>query len=32
MAMARWDTTKMTMAMDVYDDDDNTASCEAAAR
>ena len=22
----------MTMALDVYDDDDNTASCEAAAR
>ena len=22
----------MTMVMDIYDDDDNTASCEAAAR
>ncbi len=32
MAMARRDTTTMTMVMDVYDNDDNTASCEAAAR
>ena len=32
MAMARWDTTTMMMVMNVYDDKDNTASCEAAAR
>ena len=31
MAMARWDTTTMTVATDVYDDDDNTASCEVVA-
>jgi hypothetical protein len=30
MAMAQWDTTTMFMATDVYDDKDNTASCEAA--
>ncbi len=32
MAMVQRDTTTMTMATDVYNDDDNTASCEAAAR
>ena len=32
MAMVRRDMTTMTMATDVYDDKDNTASCEAAAR
>ena len=32
MAMARRDTTTMTMATDIYDNDDNTASCGAAAR
>jgi hypothetical protein len=32
MAMARRDTTTMKMATDVYDDKENTASCEAAAR
>ncbi len=29
--MARQDMTTMTILMDVYDEDDNTASCEAAA-
>ena len=32
MAMTRRDITTMTLATDVYDDDDNTASCEAVAR
>ena len=32
MAMAQLDTTTMAMATDVYDDVDNTASCEAAGR
>ena len=31
MAMARRDMTTMSMATDVYDDKDNTASCEATA-
>jgi hypothetical protein len=32
MAMAQRDTTTMTLVTDVYDNKDNTASCEAAAR